>query len=116
MMPASETLRWGEEPVEALSSRRGRICLNGIWQFVPRLDPSESRPPGGVAYIRVPGSWTPAFMVPGLVSRRGKGPSWRRFPAWPYPARWQAPFAGTGRRSIGCCWWDSRSGSEKRPV
>jgi len=78
-LPPPETLRWGEEPTEALSSRRGRICLNGIWQFVPMLDSSEGKPPGGVAYIRVPGTWQPAWPVPGLVSERGRGPAWKRW-------------------------------------
>jgi len=99
-LPPPQTLRWGEEPVEALSSRRGQICLNGIWQFVPMLDPAESKPPGGVAYIRVPGSWKPVFMVPGLVSERGKGPAWKRWEgtscAW-YLRKIQIPPPWVGR-------------------
>ncbi len=57
VLPASEQLTWGQEPIEAPTSKRGEICLNGIWQFVPMLDPAESAPPGGLAYIHVPGSW-----------------------------------------------------------
>ena len=74
LLPAHEKLIWGEEPLEIQSSRREQICLNGIWQFVPMLDTTETRPPGGLAYIRVPGSWRS-----GLVSERGRGPAWRRW-------------------------------------
>jgi beta-galactosidase len=73
-LPSGEKLTWGQEPLEVVSSRREEICLNGIWQFVPVLDASETRPPGGLAYIRVPGSWQSGF-----VSERGRGPAWRRW-------------------------------------
>ncbi len=79
MLPATQKLHWGEEPVEVLSSQREQIVLNGIWQFAPLLDTAETKPPGGLAYIRVPGSWSPGSFLPGLVSERGKGPAWRRW-------------------------------------
>ncbi|MGD0091707.1 MAG: glycoside hydrolase family 2 TIM barrel-domain containing protein [Planctomycetota bacterium] len=80
-LPASVKLYWGEEPVETLSTKRGQICLNGIWQFVPMLDRAETQPPSGLAYISVPGSWKPCGPLPGLVSGRGKGPAWRNWGA-----------------------------------
>ncbi len=39
----TKSLRWGEEPLEVISSRREQFCLNGIWQFVPMLETSERR-------------------------------------------------------------------------
>lgn len=78
-LPTDQKLTWGQEPVEVLSSRREQIVLNGIWQFVPLLDTAETKPPGGFAYIRVPGSWSLGSNVPGLVSERGQGPAWKRW-------------------------------------
>ncbi len=79
VLPAQEKLHWGQEPVEVVSSRREQIVLNGIWRFVPLLDTAETKPSGGAAYIRVPGSWSPGSLLPGLVTPRGKGPAWRRW-------------------------------------
>lgn len=78
-LPASERLSWGEEPVEALSSRRARICLNGLWRFMPALGPAEKEPvDGDWGYIRVPGSWNGRSNLPGLVSK-GRGGAWQGF-------------------------------------
>lgn len=105
-LPASEKLRWGEEPVEIVSAKREQIVLNGIWQFVPLLDTAETKPPGGMAYIRVPGSWQPDWPLPGLVSERGKGPAWRHWgngsgtsAAW-YQRRISVPARWAGRAVI----------------
>jgi beta-galactosidase len=96
-----ENLRWGEEPLELVSSRREQVCLNGIWQFVPMLDTSETRPPGGLAYIRVPGSWQSS-----LVSGPGSGPAWQRWgggrstrAAW-YQRKLKIPAHWAGRAVI----------------
>ena len=78
-LPQGSKLSWGEEPVETLSAKREQICLNGTWQFVPMLDRAETKPPSGMAYIHVPGSWKPAGFMPGLASERGKGPAWRNW-------------------------------------
>jgi beta-galactosidase len=100
-LPSGEKLSWGEEPVEVVSSRREQICLNGIWQFVPVRDTSETRPSGGLAYIRVPGSWRA-----GLVSERGSGPAWRRWgtgadrPAAWYQRKVKIPKQWAGRAVI----------------
>jgi len=101
LLPRGEKLTWGTEPLEVVSSRRERICLNGIWQFVPMLDTRETRPPGGLAYIRVPGSWQS-----GLVSEPGRGPAWRRWgtgtgiaAAW-YQRRVKIPKHWAGRAVI----------------
>jgi len=66
-------------PVEVVSATRGQICLNGIWQFVPMLDPAENKPSENVANIRVPGSWQADWPMPGLVSPPGKGPAWEKW-------------------------------------
>ena len=75
--PASEQLTWGQEPIEASTSKRGELCLNGLWQFVPMLDPAETGPPGGLAYIHVPGSWQSSEGLPGLASAPAQGPAGR---------------------------------------
>ncbi|MGO9201289.1 MAG: hypothetical protein ACLQM8_12245 [Limisphaerales bacterium] len=49
VLPVSEQLTWGQEPLEASTSKRGEVCLNGLWQFVPMLEPAETAPPGGLA-------------------------------------------------------------------
>jgi beta-galactosidase len=90
VLPASEHLAWEEEPIEASTTKRGEICLNGIWQFVPMVDPAETAPPAGLAYIYVPGSWQSGEGLPGLASGRGQGPAWSRF--------------GTGRNTP-CAWY-----------
>ena len=41
------------------------------------LDKAETKPPAGMAYIHVPGSWKPCGFMPGLASERGKGPAWK---------------------------------------
>ncbi len=38
--------RWGREPVEELSRTRGRIVLNGVWQFLPAAGPAVKTPRG----------------------------------------------------------------------
>jgi hypothetical protein len=78
-LPEGVKLFWGEEPTEPLSAKRGQICLNGIWEFVPMLDPAETEPPSGMAYIHVPGSWKPSWPMPGLASETGKGPAWNNW-------------------------------------
>lgn len=78
-LPAGVKLYWGEEPTEPLSAKRGQICLNGIWEFVPMLDKAETEPPSGKAYIHVPGSWNPCWPMPGLASQRGKSPAWKNW-------------------------------------
>ena len=99
----AEKLTWGQEPIEASTTKRGEICLNGIWQFVPMLDPAETAPPGGLAYIHVPGSWQPCQGLPGLASGPGQGPAWSRYGngegtwcAW-YVRKIKVPQAWAGR-------------------
>jgi beta-galactosidase len=103
VLPVSEHLTWGQEPIEASSSKRGEICLNGIWQFVPMLDPAETAPSGGLAYMHVPGSWRAHEGLPSLASRAAQGPAWRRFGngegtwcAW-YVRKIKLPQAWAGR-------------------
>ena len=75
-LPEGETLHWGKEPVEALSAKRGQICLNGLWRFVPAVGPAASDPKEGWGWTRVPGSWAGTYFLPGLVTR-GRGDAWR---------------------------------------
>ena len=75
-LPDGATLYWGKEPVEVVSSTRGQICLNGLWRFVPAVGPAASDPKSGWGWIRVPGSWSGTYFLPGLVTR-GHGDAWR---------------------------------------
>jgi len=77
--PRPAPLTWGQEPVEVLSSQRAQICINGLWQFVPMLQPAETQPSGGLAWINVPGAWNGAQMLPGLASGPAQGPAWNNF-------------------------------------
>lgn len=74
--PAGERFTWGEEPVEELTSRRGRICLNGIWKFRP-APAGGPEPPPDTAWgtIRVPGDWAKWGDRPTVLSP-GRGPAW----------------------------------------
>ncbi len=103
VLPASEQLTWGQEPIEASTTKRGEICLNGLWQFVPMVAPAETAPPPGLAYIHVPGSWQTSEGSPGLASSRAQGPAWWRFGngrntpcAW-YVRKIKVPQAWAGR-------------------
>lgn len=72
-------LYWGEEPVEGLSSVRGRRVLNGVWRFMPAVGPALNAPEGSWGYIRVPGAWhMQGWAAPPLdgVVARGSGVSW----------------------------------------
>ena len=106
VLPSREKLTWGEEPIEASTTKRGEICLNGIWQFVPMLDRAETAPPGGLAYIHVPGSWQPREGLPGLASGPGQGPAWSSYGngrgtwcAW-YVRKIKVPQAWAGRAVV----------------
>lgn len=73
----------GGEAVEDLGFGRGRICLNGVWQFQPAQGAAVSAPLSNAwGLIRVPGTWSPrayaheAALVPPLVDV-GTGPTWK---------------------------------------
>lgn len=67
---------WGKEQVEAVSSLRGRVCLNGLWRFVPGGTASGDAPAGAEwGWIRVPGFWNAPAGVPGIEAR-GSGEAW----------------------------------------
>jgi beta-galactosidase len=88
--------------LEIPNSKRGQIYLNGIWQFLPAIDATESQPPQeDWGSIWVPGDWQHEHdaAVPGLISR-GTGTAWQNFngkslsKAWyqrtvQIPANWQ---------------------------
>ena len=85
--------QWGEEPVEAHGPRRGVVCLNGVWKFMPAAGPASEKPlDGGWGWQRVPGVWEPRAVGEGL------GEAWvdfsRETPAGWYhrdlavPAQW----------------------------
>lgn len=57
------------------SSRRGEMCLNGTWRFMPAVGPAAEAPEGEWGQIPVPGSWAGSSPVPGPTAL-GKGPAW----------------------------------------
>lgn len=68
---------WGKERVEAISSTRGRICLNGLWRFAPGdAEGAAPKVDEGWGAIRVPGFWGTSHGAPGIESR-GSGEHWR---------------------------------------
>lgn len=62
-------------PATETSSRRGEICLNGEWRFMPAVGPAAEHPEGEWGTIPVPGSWSRCSCLPGPL-RQGKGGSW----------------------------------------
>jgi hypothetical protein len=47
--------KWAKEPIEAKTSRRAEICLNGIWQAMPAVN---EEPYSSVSeYVQVDTSW-----------------------------------------------------------
>ncbi len=68
---------WAQGPCVETSSRRGEVCLNGLWRFMPAVGSAASAPAGEWGQIPVPGNWAGGWQaaVPGPGSR-GKGPQW----------------------------------------
>ncbi|MCL1909528.1 MAG: beta-galactosidase [Kiritimatiellaeota bacterium] len=76
--------QWGEEPVEVSSAKRGTVCLNGVWKFMPAVGPAAEKPlSGGWGWQRVPGGWEPRAVGEGL------GEAWVDF-SRETPAGWYA--------------------------
>ncbi len=104
-LPAGERIYWGEEPVENLTSRRGRIVLNGLWKFQPGQAGAKEPVPVGWGYLRVPGSWRigySAIAIPQMTAP-GSGPMWQ---AWQADALDQGWYERTLRIPAG---WEGRS-------
>jgi beta-galactosidase len=78
-LPAKDPLTWGQEPIEARTSRRATICLNGVWQAMPAMGDARQQPTADWGYIRVPGSWQENLgRIPGWVAA-GTGAAWQDF-------------------------------------
>ncbi len=96
VLPGNQRLNWGQEPVNAVSTTRGQISLNGLWRFVPAEGATAKDRQVGWGYIRVPGNWKNN----GDLVARGQGRMWQNFngdqlnQAWyerplKVPADWQ---------------------------
>jgi hypothetical protein len=99
VVPAGQSVTWGQEPVEEQGPRRGVVCLNGLWRFQPARGPAAETPQNtGWGWIRVPGSWRAGFL-PGVVA--ATGPAWEGFnndaPATWYERDLAIPAAWAGR-------------------
>jgi len=59
-LPAGVTVRWDYENAWKRKSRtRERVCINGLWKFIP-VEPEEGNIPAqgkGWGYLKVPGCW-----------------------------------------------------------
>ncbi len=105
-LPEGRKLHWGDEPVEATSSRRGRICINGLWRFAPAVAGSANAPSGADAWgwIPVPGSWWTGHSMPSVLVR-GKADNWKDYNgrqlarAW-YQREVTIPAGWAGRRVL----------------
>lgn len=104
-LPGAEAPMWGQEPVVALSPVRGRVVLNGLWRFAPAVADNEDQPKDeSWGWIRVPGSWTAQYDLPGVVTR-GLGEAWRGLnvrelaKAW-YEREMDVPAEWSGRRML----------------
>lgn len=76
LLPAGIELNWGKERIEALSSTRAKMELNGIWQYIPALTDSPNElQASGWGYIEVPGSWQKGNGE-GFVNIAGKSGLW----------------------------------------
>jgi beta-galactosidase len=75
VLAACSALALAQQPAMETSSRRGEICLNGEWRFMPAVGPAAERPDGEWGTIPVPGSWSRCSSLPGPRSQ-GKGGSW----------------------------------------
>jgi len=74
------TVYWGQEPIEEISPTRGRIVLNGVWQFMPALGNALGKPTDDMGYIWVPGAWhRTGWAAPALngVIAPGSGRPWQ---------------------------------------
>lgn len=72
------------------SAVRGRMILNGVWQFKPVLNAAGQMTNGTWGRIWVPGSWRTRNNFAG-VQTVGSGPAWAAF--------------GTDGRTITACWY-----------
>ncbi|MCL1910061.1 MAG: hypothetical protein FWG05_03900, partial [Kiritimatiellaeota bacterium] len=51
---------WGAEPLETDSPKRGTVCLNGVWNFMPAVGAASEKPlETAWGWQRVPGAWEP---------------------------------------------------------
>ncbi|HEX2950702.1 MAG TPA: hypothetical protein VHV83_14235, partial [Armatimonadota bacterium] len=96
VVPPDRRITWGQEPVETVSTTRARICLNGLWQFlpVPSGVRQETPPPLGWGYMPVPGAWSCSGSanwdeMPKIVAP-GWGPVWKGLDMNPRSAAWNA--------------------------
>lgn len=64
--------------VEDYTNQRGRMILNGIWQFKPALNAAGQTAAGTWGTIWVPGSWRLRSSFPHIASV-GSGPAWAGF-------------------------------------
>ena len=80
LLIATMTGALGAAQIEELGARRGRMILNGQWNFKPAAAADGRMTNGTWGTIWVPGSWRPKSNVPGIVAK-GTGAAWTGFDA-----------------------------------
>jgi beta-galactosidase len=99
-LPAGTTLNWTNTSINEVNSKRARVSLDGIWQFMPAMEGSVEPPTAGWAYIKVPGTWQNTRRKSADLVALGSGPLWDAYDgaqvarAWYQrqvliPAEWQ---------------------------
>ncbi|MBC7287427.1 MAG: hypothetical protein H5T86_05150, partial [Armatimonadetes bacterium] len=84
------------------SKTRGRLCINGLWQFYPAQEDSDEPPPSGAGWgwIAVPGNWLPGsgtvVIGPDIWEAEGHIGPQSALKAW-YRRRVTLPAAWKGR-------------------
>ncbi|RKX99435.1 hypothetical protein DRP77_13325, partial [Candidatus Poribacteria bacterium] len=104
-LPEGVRIRWDlESAYRGETPTRGRVCINGLWEFHPageRYD--ESPPPRGTGWgwMKVPGSWAPGSGVdpigPPIWEAKGELELETSFAAW-YRRKVEIPEEWRGRR------------------
>jgi beta-galactosidase len=109
VLPAGMSLNWDGTSVVTVTTKRSRVCLDGIWRFTPAASGETYPPKMGWAYINVPGSWgnrrhkgksSDNEVKSSDFVALGSGPQWDNYDgtkvtsAWyerqaPIPAEWQ---------------------------
>ncbi len=78
MAPATPTDVTPQGPTVALTPLRGRIVLNGVWNFQPAVEEAAKQPTGDWGAIWVPGNWLGRGSwdqpkLPGIVKKGSSG-------------------------------------------
>ena len=78
-LPAGIELGWDKNDATAVTSRRARVRLDGIWRFIPAETGQQVPPKSGRGYLRVPGSWQDSPGGRSAIVAMGGGKLWEDY-------------------------------------